>query len=65
MNMYPKVMNINMNPQTNTYLLPQPQQQQVPQSNSFANQFFGHNPPPQQKQTQNEMKITLDSNISL
>lgn len=68
MNMYPKVMNINMNPQTNTYVLPQTQlqQQQVPQANnSFANQFLGQSPPPPQKQSQNEVKITLDSNISL
>jgi hypothetical protein len=59
MNMYPKVMNINMSPNTSNYL---PQQQPPQNNNSFANQFLGQTPP---KQTQNEVKISLDTNITL
>lgn len=63
MNMYPKVLNINMSPQTNNNYLqqPMPQQQSIPQqqNNMFADQFLG------QQVKQNEVKITLDSNISL
>lgn len=54
MNMYPKVMNINMNPQTNNYLQPQQIQQPLPnylapqtqpqQINQFADHFLGQAP---------------------
>jgi hypothetical protein len=62
MNMYPKVMNINMGPQTtNNFLTGQSNQ---PSSNAnFTNQFLGQTQP--QKQPQNDVKISMDSNINL
>ena len=63
MNMYPKVMNVNVNPQTtNNYINHQPVQ---PVSQNFSSQFLGQTPQQPPQSQANEVKITLDSNINL